>query len=168
MNNITLAKISEAERALASITEISDARKMLAIAEGLVTAACKEYKAAGMISDVKEDRERAYQTAVKAGELRLLAEARLGELIKQEQEAGRLALKGRPQKYSNDGIFLEDLGLSLKDSHRAQRVAEHRDLIPVVVGRTIERGEDSIQTNLEREGQIFRCCLEIYRLQSQT
>ena len=44
------------------------------------TAAWKHYKGLGGIAEVKEDRERAYETAVRAAELRLRAEARLGSL----------------------------------------------------------------------------------------
>jgi hypothetical protein len=102
--------------------------------EGLVDATIKEYKAAD-IKGTKEDRDTAYRNAVKAGELRLKIEARLGDLIKQEQKAGRLATKGRPGKYDASVIFLKDIGLTLKDSERAQRVAKHQDLIPVVVAR---------------------------------
>lgn len=54
---------------------------------------------------------------------------RLGELIKQEQEAGRLATSktGRPKKPSNGArlFTLKDYGLTWSDSERAQRVAEH-------------------------------------------
>ncbi len=39
------------------------------------------------------------------------AEAKLGELLKQEQEAGRLATQGRPNKPSNIGR-LKDYGLT--------------------------------------------------------
>ena len=80
------------------------------MAEGFVVAAAREYKAAATMPDVKEDRDRAYQTAVKAGDLRLRAEARLGEL------AGRLATQdtGRPKKPSTNGRLLKDYGLTWK------------------------------------------------------
>jgi hypothetical protein len=41
---------------------------------------------------------------------------RLGELIKQEQETGRLALQGRPQKGDTNVTFLKDYGLTRKAS----------------------------------------------------
>lgn len=70
------------------------------------------------------------------------ANLRLGELIQQEQEAGRLADKGQPKKCSTDGtLFLKDYGLTRQDSSRAQRVAEHQDLIPVVVAKAIEAAD---------------------------
>ncbi|MCL0060665.1 hypothetical protein M1N88_02140 [Dehalococcoidia bacterium] len=94
------------------------------------------------IPDAKEGRERAYNTALSAAELRLLAEARLGELIKQEQEAGRLATEGQPKKGSTSGTFLlKDYGLTKQDSHRARKVYEHRDLIPTVIDRAIEQND---------------------------
>ncbi|MCL0060666.1 hypothetical protein M1N88_02145 [Dehalococcoidia bacterium] len=94
------------------------------------------------LKKAKEGRERAYNIALSAAELRLLAEARLGELIKQEQEAGRLSNRGRPGKYSTGGIFnLTDYGLTLQDSHRAQKVFEHQDLIPTVIDKAIEQND---------------------------
>ena len=55
----------------------------------------------------------------------------LGELIKHEQEAGRLATSdsGRPKKGSNSGTLLKNYGLTKKDSHRAQQIANHQGLI---------------------------------------
>lgn len=47
-----------------------------------------------------EDKNNSHNIAIKAGELKLYAEARLGELIKIEQEAGRLATSLRnPGQY---------------------------------------------------------------------
>lgn len=63
-----------------------------------------------------------------ASELRLRVEAKLGELIQQEQEAGRLAVSGGKRGYTGD-TTLKDIGLTKMDSHRAQKVAEHQDLI---------------------------------------
>jgi len=105
MNEIE--KIDSIRTALATITQVKEARKLLSIAEGLVIATRREYKASNIVSEVKEDRDKAYNTGVKAGELRLLAEAKLGELIKKEQEKGKLASQnsGRPKKYRNDSIL---------------------------------------------------------------
>lgn len=75
MNEIE--KIDDIRTALATITKVQEARKLLSIAEGLVVATRREYKASNIISEVKEDRDKAYNTGVKAGELRLLAEASL-------------------------------------------------------------------------------------------
>lgn len=49
--------------------------------------------------------------------------------------------QGMPEKKPNTNVrFLKDLGLSYMDSFRAQRIAEHQDLIPlVVVAKAIER-----------------------------
>ena len=143
-------KIDETSKLLATIANIGDCRKLLAVAEGFVVAAAREYKAAATMPDVKEDRDRAYQTAVKGGDLRLRTEARLGELIKIEQEAGRLADKGQPKKCSTDGtLFLKDYGLTKKDSHRAQKIFVHQDLIPVVVAKAIEAADTPTRKDLE-------------------
>lgn len=53
----------------------------------------------------------------------------LGELIKAEQEAGRLAISGRPNKGNNDVTFMADYGLTKIESSRAQELAEHKDII---------------------------------------
>ena len=63
------------------------------------------------------------------------SEARLGELIKIEQTAGRLSTGGRPKKnpYNDVSVFnfevknLSDYGLSEQDSYHAQALAEHKD-----------------------------------------
>jgi hypothetical protein len=138
----TIATIDETERALSTITSIPDARKWLHISGGLVEATIREYKAAD-IKGTKEDRDKAYRNAVKAGELRLKLEAILGEQIKREQEAGRLATQdsGRRKKCATNGTLiktLSDYGLDRHESSRAQKIAEHKDLIPVVVAKAIE------------------------------
>ena len=70
------------------------------------------------------------------------ANLRLGELIKQEQEAGRLATKGQPKKSRNGAILLlKDYGLTHDDSHRAQKIFVHQDLISVVVAKAIEAAD---------------------------
>jgi N6-adenosine-specific RNA methylase IME4 len=148
MSETYLTKISEAEKMLANITSIPDARKWLHISEGLVDATIKEYKAAD-IKGTKDDRDAAYRNAVKAGELRLQVEARLGELIQQEQEAGRLADKGRPNKCRTGATFLRDLGLTRDDSRRAQMVAEHKDLIPMVIAKAMEVADIPTRRDLE-------------------
>lgn len=73
----------------------------------------------------------------------LKAEAKIGELIQQEQKAGRLATEdtGRPNKCSISGTLmktLKDYGLDRKDSMWAQQIYEHQNLIPVVVANAIK------------------------------
>jgi hypothetical protein len=155
----TIATIDETERALSTITSIPDARKWLHISEGLAEATIKEYKATD-IKGTKEDRDTAYRNAVKAGELRLKVEAKLGEMIKLEQEAGRLADKGQPKKCRTVAT-LKDYGLTKDDSSRAQKIAEHKDLIPVVVAKAIEAADIPTRKDFEkivkeREGETQR------------
>ena len=92
--------ISEYKQQLAAVKDMSDIRRILSIAKGLVKATTKEYERAKNnhgIEQTKAIKEAAFENAIKAGELRLLAEARFGEMIKQEQEAGRLAVSGDNQ-----------------------------------------------------------------------
>lgn len=138
-------KIDEIKKSLATITRVEDARKLLAIAEGLLIATRREYKASNIAGEVIEDRDKAYNTAVKAGELRLLAEAKLGELLKSEKE------KGVRAKSSTDGTLrLKDYGIDKRDSFRAQRIANHQDLIPQAVEKAIKRGEIPTREDVER------------------
>ena len=100
-------------------------------------AACLALVEAHSFDEVKEIRDkseamRIYGIQLKnvdleimASEIRLRAERRLGELIIEEKEAGRL-LQGRPKKHSEKECFsqptLRDLGIEPKLSMRAQRL----------------------------------------------
>ena len=85
-----------------------------------------------------------------------LLEAKLGELIKQEQEAGRLADKGQPKKCSIGGtLLLKDIGLTRKDSSRAQQIAEHQDLIPVMVEKSLAKMSTDLPTRTKMERIIY-------------
>jgi N6-adenosine-specific RNA methylase IME4 len=132
------ARISELEKSLAAITNIDGARKLLIQAKFYVVAAFEYYQATKNLTEVKEDRDNSFQMAVNAGELRLRVEARLGELIKEEQEAGRLATEGRPNKGNTDVTFLKDYDLTKMDSSRAQKIAEYQDLITEIVATAVE------------------------------
>jgi hypothetical protein len=48
------------------------------VLDGVLNMGMNLYWAREIISEVKEDREIAYQTALRAAEIRLLAEAKLG------------------------------------------------------------------------------------------
>lgn len=109
----TLVPINEFEKSLANFTDLKDTRKMLSLSAGFITATYREYKSAETrykatgLPEAKEDRDHTYQIAVKAGELRLWTEVRVGEIIKQEQEAGRLTKQGgdrRSKKQSNTAM----------------------------------------------------------------
>ncbi len=140
MEQTGLTTISELDTAIANVKNINtipDARRLLALAQGYVVSARKLYNASDIntITDATEDKTSSLDIAKKGGELRLYVEARLGELIKAEQEAGRLRKNsdGRPM-YNNDVIHtLKDYGLSAIDSSRAQDLAEHQDIIAKVV-----------------------------------
>jgi len=147
---VAVATIDETQQALATITNIPDARKWLHISLGLVDATIKEYRAAD-IKGTREDRDTAYSNAVKAGELRLMLEAKLGELIKLEQKAGRLATSNR-SKMGNIGVtHLKDIGLTKMDSSRAQQIFDHQDLIPVMVGKSLAKMSTDLPTRTKME-----------------
>jgi len=146
------AVISEFETVLSTINNIHDARKMVALAQGFITTAKKEYVASERTNEVKEDRDRAYDTAVKAGELRLMAEAKLGELIKTGRQTGEILNHGQTKTY-HDGRSLEDIGLSYKDGINATKIAEHKDLIPEVVASAVKNRD--IPTRKQMESLIL-------------
>jgi hypothetical protein len=127
----------------------------------MAEATIREYKATD-IKGTKEDRDAAYRNAVKAGELRLKIEAKLGELIKQEQEAGRLASQNSGNRnLGNNVVTLKDYGLTKMDSYRAQKIAEHKDLIPVVVAKAIEaagHGARLMGKGEEFGGEVSKVC----------
>jgi len=160
-NNTQLAKISEFEAILATIDNLHDARRMLSLAQGLVTTACKEYIASERVIEVRDDRDRAYDTAVKAGELRLMAEAKLGELIIAERDAGRMArqsdnqftsgIDNRESPYPNGRASLKDIGLSYKEGISATTIAKHKNLIPEVVAEAIANNDIPTRKALERK-----------------
>lgn len=153
-NQKAMATIDETQQALATITNIPDCRKWLHISEGLVEATIKEYRAADL-QGTKDDRDTSYRNAVKAGKLRLKIEAKLGELIRLEQEAGRLAIsKNTLKQYRNrTGAItvkrLKDYGLTADDSSRAQRVYDYQYLIPGVVEEAVEAKDIPTRRDLE-------------------
>jgi N6-adenosine-specific RNA methylase IME4 len=159
VENKSIAVISEIERAIQNIPNINtipDARRLLALAQGYVVSAHKLYKASEIntIGEANEDKGRTLEISKKAGELRLYAEARLGELIKAEQEAGRLATgksvanKSTP---NNDVRGLKDYGLTWQDSSRAQQLAEHKDIIAKVI---VDSLDTPTRAAVEREIRV--------------
>jgi len=152
--NITV--ISEFKQRLATVKDMSDIRRILSFSKGLVEATTKEYERAKNnhnIEQTKAIKEAAFENAIKAGELRLLAEARFGEMIKQEQEAGRLAVSGDNQhSIGTDNVVstLKDYGISWKESSRAQKIYEHRDLIPSYIVKATETEDLPTRSGFER------------------
>lgn len=138
-------KMAEVTELLPNITDIPNAIKILSLTQGFQTSINKIYKTT-FVKEGKEYRDYAYGAAVGAAEVRLKAEARLGELIKIEQEAGRLATSDR-SKMGNIGVtHLKDIGLTRMDSSRAQRVAEHQDLISVMVEKALAKPSSDLPT----------------------
>jgi len=146
--------ISEYKQQLATVTDMSDIRRILSIAKGLVEATTREYERAKNnhgIEQTKAIKEAAFENAIKAGELRLLAEARFGEMIKQEQEAGRLASQDTGNRNLPDNVVsLKDYGISWKESSRAQKIYEHRDLISSYVVKAMETEDLPTRSGFER------------------
>ncbi len=118
--------------ALEEVKTLKAAHKLVFMLDGVLNMGMNLYWAREIISEVKEDREIAYQTARRAAEIRLLAEAKLGELISNtEFNKGERGKTG-----SNGAICLRDPGLTKCHSSRLQKVAEHKELIPEAVEST--------------------------------
>lgn len=137
MNN-ELLNISQLQSELSQISDIQDIRKAIALSDAYLTIAKKTFKDTRGIGEVKEDNERAFNIGIKAGELRLRAESRLGEVIQEMQSRGELATKGQPKK-SSTVATLSDYGLNKFESSRAQKVADNQELIPVIIQKAIEK-----------------------------
>lgn len=148
-NNKQLTKISEYETLLESIDNFHDARRFLSLAQGFVTAARKEYIASERANEVKDDRDRSYDTAVKAGELRLMAEAKLGELLKLGKKNGELLKPAQTKSSHPDTTRLADIGITKQESFSAQQIAEHKDLIPEVVATAIKNRDIPTRKQME-------------------
>ena len=137
----TLTEVDKMIQALPSINTIPDARKLLALAQGYVISAHKLYKATELttINDANDDKSKSHDIASKAAELRLYAEARLGEIIKSEQALGRLATSNSGGHVKGRNVAtLHDYNLTKSDSSRAQDLAEHKDIIAKVIVDSID------------------------------
>ena len=156
-----LAEIDVVNGFLAQVTTVNEARKLLVMAESITSVASKVYWSVEKVAECKEDRDHAHGIAVKAGEIKLRVEARLGELISSEQKAGRLATQesGKPKDKCNNGVThtssLKDVGLSRMDSVRAKLVASHVDLIPLVVEEAREKGDVPTRQSLEKKVKML-------------
>lgn len=143
-----LTKISQQQQLLSKVKTIDEAQKILHIARGYVVAATKEYKAAS-ISEAKEDKEISCEIGNAATQLQFMTEARLGELIQEEQQAGRLAKQSGNRNLPNNVVRLKDYGLTWQDSSRAQRLAEHKELIPDVIIKAIKANRIATRKSLD-------------------
>lgn len=138
---------------LSEITSSDEARKYWILSAGLTVTLSKIYHSIKKDAKVAiEDKERAFIQAVSASEIKLRAEARLGELIREEQEAGKLAKQdtGNPNLKCNHVVTLADIGLTRMDSHRAQLVADNKDLIEEIKNDAIKREDIPTRRDLEK------------------
>ena len=127
-------------------------------------AACRALAEAKAVDEVKDWRDKAQaiqayarqaknkQLEVDAAEIRIRAERRLGQILKDSAETGERATAsdGRPEKAST-APRLSDMGISYDLSSRAQQIAsipddefeqtlaEHREEQQAVTGRTMEK-----------------------------
>lgn len=149
-SDTSLSTVSNIDKAIANIADINtipDARKLIALAQGYVETARKLYNASTITSIIEagEDKNKSHDIAMKAGELKLYAEKRLGELIKSEQEAGRLATQAiginqYKSGYSTEGMpkTLSDYNLTAKDSYHAQQLADHPEILAEVIVNSLD------------------------------
>lgn len=151
-----LAEINQIQRELDTVDNVTDVRRLIAMADAYLSAARTTYKATRDVKEAKEDSERAYNIGVKAAEIRLMAVARLGELIREMQERGELASQntGNPDLKCNTVVTLEELGLSRMESSRAQKIAENKDLIPKIVKESIIAGDFPTQKALLKKANV--------------
>lgn len=130
-DSTALAQLSQLS--LAKINDPNEVRKLWVLSAGLTTTLSKIYNSIRKdAKSTKEDRDNALLQASSASKINLRAEARLGELIREGQEAGRIAKQGidKDDKFKGSTVAtLKDIGLTKTDSSRAQRVADNQDLI---------------------------------------
>jgi len=135
-NNNALTTVSEIKHMIANVDKVStipEARKIIALAQGYMVTARKLYNASEVesITEAKGDKETVLEIGKDSGALKLYMEARLGELIKIEQDEKRLGTT------SNNNVTgmktLKDYGLTKMESSRAQELAENKDIIAKVI-----------------------------------
>lgn len=86
-------------------------------------------------------------------EVRLVAEARLGEILKKDLQHGG---DRKSQNQPDNRVRLKDLGFSEKESSRYQNVAKHKDLIPEVIKEARENGDLPTRRDLENRAKKRR------------
>ena len=171
-NESLLAVLSN--RNLAEITSADEARKVWVLSTGLTVTLAKIYNSIKKDAKVaKEDKERAYEQAVSASDIQHQAEARLGELIREEQAAGKLRtqkdgkrnLPNSPE--SNNGVTLKDIGLTKMDSSRAQLVSDNRELWEDIKQEAIKRKDIPTRRDLEKKVKQIKHAHKIAELRNQ-
>src|SRR5215472_8733690 len=122
----TLALISDARQALAEARTLPDIRRVMEAASVAADAgrrAAKLAEAHGLAADVVRDAEAA---ANDAAAVRIEAQAKAGELLREMKQRGELARRGQTKqdRMSQRATFgLADLGVSRSESSRWQQVA---------------------------------------------
>src|SRR5215472_3209828 len=122
----TLALISDARHALAEARTLPDIRRVMEAASVAADAgrrAAKLAEAHGLAADVVRDAEAA---ANDAAAVRIEAQAKAGDLLREMQQRGELARRGQTKqdRMSQRATFgLADLGVSRSESSQWQQVA---------------------------------------------
>ncbi len=151
-NDNALSVIGDFEKGLARVTSIPQARTLLSGLKGYSVAATQQWTGAKTLPEGSQERADVLESAIQVSGLRLRVEARLGELIRQEQEAGRLATKDSGNRnLPNNVVRLKDYGISWMDSSRAQKVLDNISLIPVIMAEARESGDPPTRYALERK-----------------
>lgn len=118
----TAALIATARRSLAEARTLPDIRRVMeaaSVAEDAGRRAAKLAEAQRIAADVVEA---ANQAANDAAAVRLEAQAKAGELLREMRDSGQRANRGRRDQMSQAATF-DDLGVSRSDSSRWQQVA---------------------------------------------
>jgi hypothetical protein len=143
----TLALISEARRALTEARTLPDIRRVMEAAQVAADAgrrAAKLAEAQQMAADVVRAAEDA---ANDAAAIRIEAQARAGEMLRQMAERGERDPGGRGRIESRPATQLDDLGVTKSDSSRWQRVADIPEPVREEYVDRTKAGGDEVTTS---------------------
>jgi hypothetical protein len=166
--NQSVAVLRESDKFIANIPnlDIKETLKWRSLAKGYIQTTLNNYRAS-TLSEVQEDRNLAYQSALKAREIDFYLVTHLGRLIQKEQNEGRLASQSKSNTqfkkngYENETIpvkTLSDYGITAHESSQAQRLAEHEDAIKAVIAKAEEIKDVPTFKDIEKSNKVTRTC----------
>lgn len=119
----TLALISQARQALAEAQTLPDIKLAMERAKAGEAGARAAARVAAQ-RDLVEVAEQANEAANDAASVRIEAQAKAGELLKQMAERGERIERGSPGMKSQPATSLDDLGVTKSESSRWQQIAD--------------------------------------------
>jgi len=119
-----LPVLAAAQQELAAAKTLPDVLPVIHLAAAVAAAAERAAKLAGVRGAVPDLVRAANETAREAAVLRIEAQARAGELLREMAEQGERAITGdRQPGRESHGVTLDGLGVSRMESSRWQRLA---------------------------------------------